>query len=436
MSFPPAGWLTHAQRSALSFLTVLTLTFVLLPLAGCGGAPPARRATASSALPSATPASPPTVYVGLAYDGMTTDRRYGALIALRADSGGVRWLASLDAVGGTSQGATLANGVIYAASRDVFAVARRDGTLLWHTPLAGLAGEPLTLADGVLFVPRLGYTVGDASSHQVEHVDPSVYAVRARDGAILWHSQVVAGQVVVNQGIVYGRSSDMTQLLALRASDGAALWRTSLGGGLVSTPALVGDTLYATTLTGDVAALRMADGSIRWEERLADSIAGAVAVSDGAVYAALIFLPKNQDVPIDNTTNALVALRASNGVQLWRVPNDERHLGTPAVANGVLYVSDGDGFSARRASNGALLWHARGADVAPALSASGPQQFVFATTPVVANGRLFAVVSVSYFPRGGASVIVALDTRTGAARWRYPQDDKLPGFVGSLVAGL
>src|SRR5262249_12884703 len=132
---------------------------------------------------------------------------------------------------------------------------------------------------------------------------------------------------------------------------------------------------------------------------------------------------------------ALVALRSSDGAQLWRVSAGEHTLGAPSIVGGVLYVSDGDGLSARLATDGALLWHVRSAAIAPDLLACTCLQPYVSVAPIVAHGQLFATISVAYLPHGAASVIVALDAQTGATRWRYPQGDTLPGLVGSFAVG-
>ncbi|MGZ6390262.1 MAG: outer membrane protein assembly factor BamB family protein [Ktedonobacterales bacterium] len=414
MSTPPTCWI---GRTARFILALLVLNLLLLTLTSCN-MPSLGRVTTSPRGPSPTPASSLTIYAGL-----NADERNSALIALRGDNGGLRWRMPLDAVGGTSMGATLGDGIIYSASRDVFAVAAFDGALLWNTTLAGLAGEPLTMAGDVLLVPRLGYTQGD------EHVDARLDAVEARTGEVVWRSMDVVGQVVAGNGAVYGRSTDGQKLVALRALDGVVLWRVSLG---VSTFAVAGEMIYATTRTGDVVELHASDGSIRWKVHLADRTCSSVVVSDDVVYACLGDVIGNQG---NTTSNALVALRADDGTQLWRVQLGESEPGTPTVVSGVLYASDGDGLSARRASDGTLLWHVRAADIAPVLAANGAQPY-FPDAPTVAHGEVIATISVKYFARASANVIVALDARTGAMRWRYPQNDKLPGFVGgALVVG-
>jgi outer membrane protein assembly factor BamB len=404
-------------------LLLLTLTSCsLLPLVGVTESPPPF---------SASPPSSLTVYAGV-----NADPRTSALIALRAEDGDLRWQASVDAVGGTSVGATLGEDVLYSASRDAFAVAKYDGALLWHTPLAGLAGEPLALTGGVLLVPRLGYTQRDTNGHPVLQVAARVDAIQARTGEVVWRSLDTAGQVVTNGGIAYGRSNDLTRLIALRVLDGTVRWRSDpLGGGQVGAPIVAGDTVYAATLTGDVVALRTADGTLRWKVHLVDRNIGALVVSDGNVYASLSDPRAQQGNPPKNTDSALVALRASDGTQVWRIPTGGRSLGTPTAMSGVLYVSDGDGFSARRATDGTLLWHVRSTDIAPALACSCPQQPNATAAPVVADGHVFAALSVRNLSHSEASVIVALDAQTGATLWRYPRAVTLPGLVGSFVVG-
>src|SRR5262249_29521551 len=143
-------------------------------------------------------------------------------------------------------------------------------------------------------------------------------------------------------------------------------------------------------------ALRTSDGTLRWKVRLANGNVSALAVSNGTIYVAVSDSPANQAKPTRRAAAALVALRSSDGAQLWRVSAAEHTLGAPSSVGGVLYGSEGDGLSARLATDGALLWHVGSAAIAPDLLACTCLQPYVSVAPIVAHGQLFATISVAY----------------------------------------
>jgi outer membrane protein assembly factor BamB len=92
----------------------------------------------------------------------------------------------------------------------------------------------------------------------------------------------------------------------------------------------------------------------------------------------------------------LIALNAGTGAKLWSYAGNPV-AGSPAVANGVVYFSDGEGTAhALNASTGARLWAYQN------IGGGTP------STPAVANG-------VVYFSDAG---IFALNVTTGTLLWR------------------
>jgi len=180
---------------------------------------------------------------------------------------------------------------VYVGSMDrhVYAIDRQTGAEVWRQAVGGSVPGSLTLADGLLFVGS---------------VDKYLYALRASDGAEVWKrdmSHWVWGEALVHDGYVYVCSLD-GKVHALAVGDGSPRWDavplegtvragpalldgtlvigTELGAvyrvdietghaeklftaqkeGVLSTPAVVGETVYVGTTVGKVRALDASGG--------------------------------------------------------------------------------------------------------------------------------------------------------------------------------
>jgi outer membrane protein assembly factor BamB len=120
-------------------------------------------------------------------------------------------------------------------------------------------------------------------------------------------------------------------------------------------------------------------------------------VSSPAVVNGVVYISSG-----DATSGAgtVYALNASTGALLWSVFRPTAVKSSLAVANGVVYFGDDGGeVSAVNASSGTLLWAYDTADVVQ-------------SSPAVANG-------VVYFGGGRSGTIYALNASTGALQWNY-----------------
>jgi outer membrane protein assembly factor BamB len=153
-----------------------------------------------------------------------------------------------------------------------------DGTERWR-----LTGEP----------PVLTPLVSDATSAYVLGPDGAVRAHALDTGKVRWKrpppkveearlepgqrlpAPVLAGQVLVVALAEAG-------LVGLSTADGTVAWRRALPQVLGMT--LEGDTLYATTRTGRVAAMGSADGALRWDQATASQFTSPPTYAHGALW--------------------------------------------------------------------------------------------------------------------------------------------------------
>ena len=100
----------------------------------------------------------------------------------------------------------------------------------------------------------------------------------------------------------------------------------------------------------------------------------------------------------------MYALNASTGAKLWSYTTGDVVRSSPAVANGVVYISSDDEYLyALNASTGALLWS----------YGPGGAFSVAPSSPAVANGVVY--FGVWGPPVGGT--VYALNASTGALLW-------------------
>ncbi len=288
-------------------------------------------------------APPAPVVAGNAVYIMTddaTDPRYltGYLTALDATDGAFLWKHQIG-FGVADASCAIANGVVFVRSYDaalgahaLIALDARTGSLLWKQGIGGF-GDHLTVVGGVVYdgvsVPN-GYALEPGYDLKIpSDLTNFVYALRASDGAVLWHASV--GEPLL---------SVTTPLVA---------------NGFVYTPASLPGSPYAVE---GIAALDARDGSQRWSFVTNDpptlTLVGStlVVVANGPPSC----LAACTTDPSPHRTGALYALDANSGAMLWGKTNNSGQYALLATGLGLLYVADGSWITAYRARGGAMLW--------------------------------------------------------------------------------
>jgi len=262
------------------------------------------------------------------------------------------------------------------------------------------------------------------------------YALDAETGRVIWRypaDQPLDAQFrttpAVSEGIVYVGATD-GNLYALAAPTGKYLWSFRAQGAILSPPTVVNDVVYFGAADGKVYAINAKTGEPVWRGgfRTLDAVNGAVAVADDMVYfisadqtlyaaaAATglllwrVRLPGTlyalSPVVADRNvyvvaSNALQALQARSGRQLWARTLPDDIVTEPVAGNGMVYVLTRDGRVWAFDNTGKLLWNSK--------------EPVFTNQPV-APPTLAGNVLIIGTTRGG---IYALDASNGAVLWKY-----------------
>jgi len=238
-----------------------------------------------------------------------------------------------------------------------------------------------------------------------------VRAVRASDSKQLWTITTAAhGAPAIADGVLCLVLQDVTKtdsesiyyetsLNAFSMKDGARLWRnTDFSFDTILTPTVSNGRLYIGSYFDqdhNVYCLDAKTGKKLWSYLTGGAVLGTPTVANGIVYVG------SQD-------NSLYALDARTGALRWRFVGSLVFLAAPLIQDGVVYAPSQDGYIyALDARTGAMFWRAF-AGVHP-------------ETDTVGFGTLTAQVAtyrnVLFAPNGNA--LYAFDLRRGSQRWQY-----------------
>jgi eukaryotic-like serine/threonine-protein kinase len=200
-------------------------------------------------------------------------------------------------------------------------------------------------------------------------------------------------------------------------------WKFQTKGIIISSPALVGDTLFIGSADHRLYAINAATGAQKWAFKTGSAVASSPAVADGTVY----FLCYDSIFyAVDAASGTLKWKFATGGERRFAArhlhgsqPATETmpdpfdvYLSSPVISRGSVYFgsSDGNVYSLDAAS-GKLSWKFLTGDVVHA-------------SPVLSNGVLYIGSWDSYF--------YALDAATGTLKWRFKtgEDPDIHNQVG------
>ncbi len=208
------------------------------------------------------------------------------------------------------------------------------------------------------------------------------YSVDITSGVIRWTFPLTSGTA----NTVYADSYD-NYFYAINALNGKKIWATpgANGGDFVNTSVYYNGAIYSANGSGNFYCLNSATGNINWKSSIWPL--GSPAVTNGIVYET--------EFDSAGENNFLYALDAATGQIKWQLGIYEIG-GSPLVANGIVYIGDGEGYlNAVDTVSGKLLWR----------SGAGPWTYF---AQLVGNELFYATA-------GGT--IQAVDATTGNLIW-------------------
>jgi outer membrane protein assembly factor BamB len=231
-----------------------------------------------------------------------------------------------------------------------------DGTTLWSAPLSdALSGIPMwTLGSGALYVVASPTPTSPTQTF-------TMFAFNTSTGAELWHVSLQGAPtghntLLLSNGTLYfgedtsTPSGAMAVVQAVRASDGATLWHTAPVAGFINDLVVSGGTVcYSYSLGngpgGAIVALHASDGSPSWQVPVQGNGEPSLAADGSAIYAVTSTTSKTTSM--FGVTTTLLVFDASSGRSLLHQPFPSLPVQAqfaqgsgpqPKVVGGVLYV--------------------------------------------------------------------------------------------------
>ncbi len=253
--------------------------------------------------------------------------------------------------------------------------------------------------------------------------DGVLHAVDKHNGHLLWTRQLgvlsasspaVAGQTVYATVLRRERNSHGGRVAAVNGTTGRVEWSRSLPSESESSPLLDHGKLFFGSQNGTVYALNAANGSVVWTYHAAGSVKASPTLKNGVLY-------------FGDYSGQLQAISEQTGRRLWRSGSEGALLGsgtfysTAAAVYGRVFLGNTDGrIYAYDAASGKLDWaYQTGAYVysSPAVTNApgwGPTIYVGSY-----DGRFYA-----------------LNARTGRVEWSYNAHGRISGsptIIGDVV---
>lgn len=330
------------------------------------------------------------------FSNRSDDRLHNYVEALDADTGAIRWQADLGSdqytlhMQGTpptptsvksGQGMTellgtlstpvIADGVVYVSSDrgKLFALNVVDGKQLWVYD-----AQTLPFAKDQITGASDGMGVGDPTRVAVEQgviygtIYNKLYAVDENTHRELWsvhiaNTQILNAPEAVN-GVVYTSSYEQSHhtegasmtgyVYAYQARDGKPLWQFPAKSWVRSSPNVVNNMVYFSSLDHHVYALKASDGTKVWSVDTGAMVYDEPIVANGVVYAnetGVTSISMGATIPA-----AFLAIDSTSGNVLWR-KDVSTSLSMEAVQGDVIYAGLSGVVYAYDTRTGNPLWH-------------------------------------------------------------------------------
>ncbi|MFL5762071.1 MAG: PQQ-binding-like beta-propeller repeat protein [Thermomicrobiales bacterium] len=246
-----------------------------------------------------------TVYVGGGYN----------LFAIDQESGREKWRLEIPYASQSSP--TITGGVVYVSSQEghVYAVDANTGKQLWHFQIDGLIFSSPAVSKGTVYIGS---------------DDGNLYAISAESGKMIW-KMPTGGEVysspAVSDGKIYVTSKSRVTY-ALSQQNGSILWQHPVGG--ESSPAVSNGIVYVGSEDGGLYALNADTGEPKWLFPTGSPIISSPAVVGDTVFVA--------------SGSTVYAVDAKTGNRIWNFATSDSIESSPAVVDGMLFIGSRDGF--------------------------------------------------------------------------------------------
>jgi len=271
--------------------------------------------------------------------------------------------------------------------------------LVYKIYLGGFVDGSPVVSNNRVFV--LNYDWSSANS--------SFYCINATTGEIIWKVRGIDGMstpaIAESDGLVfvhayYNVSEGSGKLYAFYAENGTERWNVTVEASVdswcvASSPLVYNNSVYVLSYYGTLYRFNF-DGNEIWNLSVGDSLSLSSRMSSPSAWNGTIYFIAN----VSNTYK-LIAVDES-GYELWNRSVEGVIKASPALSNGIVYLSTDSKLHAFNASNGEELWNA---------SFDGT-----VSTPAVSGERLYV---------GSNSKLYCINATTGEELWNFTANGKI-----------
>jgi len=307
----------------------------------------------------------------------------------------------------------VANGIVYVGDRanHLFAINAYTGAIKWENTLSDEVWGSPAVANGMVYI---------GTGWPGETTSGTFYAFNASTGGggiPVWKKTLPDGNIASSPTVAYGNvyvGRGDHNLTAWNATTGAHVWTFKTDYPVYSSPAVYNGTVYFSvpeSSGGDnILAVNATTGEKVWDAKHAPGYdgtyvdAGAELGSSPAIADGVLYI---------GSYAGMYAFNATTGEQLHRFQDayGSYFLSTPAVANGLVY------FGATGDPSHHYFYALNADDLSVNWSNKTPDNTEMSASPAVADGVVYVTSSNGNNPAKG--FLYAWNATTGAPLWKF-----------------
>lgn len=283
-------------------------------------------------------------------------------------------------------------------SGTAYALDARSGAELWYYQLPNPVQGPMSLAGNRLYI-------GDDSGY--------LHAINVHTGKQVWSYSTgssIRTRPAINSSLVIANNSSGL-MIALNRNSGKVVWhRSGIESGAYSSPSISDATVYVGSDSGTLYALSTDKGKVRWKK----SVSGGQVTSPAAIGNTVVA------VSISGSREKITALKARTGARKWQSELPSSRVSAPAVSGDYIYLGGGAHLYALQLSDGGTKW-------------AYLTDSTVVTSPVVASDRVYFSTTRNTLYALGGSVVSAGPIPTPSSKYQKPDEvgevRNQPGYV-------
>ncbi|MDI2130564.1 PQQ-binding-like beta-propeller repeat protein [Yinghuangia seranimata] len=279
-------------RGAVAAVLLLAVT----GMTGCGGSGGGGHVTPWTVPIDGSRPTDPVLGDGAVYVAYELDGHQGRVIAMEADSGKVRWSASVPGVGSGTKPVLAGRTLVVNNTDAVYALNTATGEVRWkyEAGVYGGIGQPGVIGQTVVFGTAPG---------GLQAVDLAT----GKDKGTFGKGDSYDFPPIGHDGLIIAVGAESTGVVAFDATSFQERWRSKVDSEPQLPPSVMQDVLYVNTGSSGVYALDARTGSEKWHAKLHAESKEQPLVGNGSVFIG------------GGQSDKLYALDTVSGMVRWKV---------------------------------------------------------------------------------------------------------------------